>query len=73
MITTDTRNRLRGGMAAFRQRMPREPLPDVVLTDRVRTRIGRAAVSHPGAIEVEASDGVVILSRNVLQKNFRGC
>jgi hypothetical protein len=70
VITIDIRNRLRGGIAAFRQQVAREPVLDAVLTDRVRARIGRA-VSHPGAIEVVASDGVVILSGNVLEQELQ--
>ena len=58
----DLRNRSRGVAAKTRSLVHKEEgVPDDVLAERVRSRIGRA-VSHPGSIEVAARDGVVVLS-----------
>jgi osmotically-inducible protein OsmY len=65
----DLRNRSRGVAAKTRSLVHShkdEEVPDEVLTERVRARIGRA-VRHPGSIEVAAENGVVRLSGPVLE------
>jgi hypothetical protein len=62
----DIANRARGVAASARSTVEREAKPpDNKLADRVRSRIGHM-ISHPGAIEVSARDGVVILSGSIL-------
>jgi BON domain-containing protein len=58
-------NRTRGLVAEAGSRLRREHPDDRKLRERVRAELGRA-VSHPGAIEVTAQDGLVILSGPVL-------
>jgi hypothetical protein len=58
-----------GGMAAAQAQ--RAAVSDAQLRDRVRARIDQL-VSHPGAIEVQAEDGMVRLSGNVLAKELDG-
>jgi BON domain-containing protein len=61
----DLANRASGAAARIRSAFGR-PADDDVLLDRLRGQIG-GAVSHPAAIEVEASDRHVILRGHVLQ------
>jgi hypothetical protein len=61
----DLGNRTRGLAARVRSRLHREQVQNDVLEARVRAHLGRA-VSHPGAIEVRAEDGRMILSGPVL-------
>jgi uncharacterized membrane protein len=63
----DARNRLQGALGALRGRLaPQREVADDVLAARVRSRLGRA-VSHPGALEVRADSGVVILQGPILR------
>lgn len=63
----DLRHRTEGVVAETRSILSQEPLPDdVVLIERIRSKLGRI-ISHPGAIDVLASDGEVILRGDVLQ------
>jgi hypothetical protein len=48
-----------------------DPQSDAELRDQIQTRLGRL-VSHPGAIEVSVSNGVVRLSGPVLTKERAG-
>ena len=61
----DSRQRLRGLFAAGCHAFNRHEVGDEILRERVRARLGRC-VSHPGAIDVEAGDGRVMLSGPVL-------
>ncbi|HEX2220592.1 MAG TPA: SRPBCC family protein [Gemmatimonadales bacterium] len=61
----DLRNRAQGTAAQLRGRFRPETGGDEVLHERVRSALGRA-VSHPGAIEVQASQGRVTLKGQVL-------
>lgn len=61
----DVRNRTRGTIAAIQSRLSSEQPDDVVLVDRVRSKIGRI-VSHPSAVQVTAQDGNVTLSGPIL-------
>jgi hypothetical protein len=56
----DMQNRLYGTFAELRSSLHHDRPSDKVLCDRVRSIIGRY-ISHPGAIEVDACDGIVIL------------
>lgn len=64
-LAQDVRHRSRGLVAGMRQRLAREPVPDDVLAERVRARIGRT-VSHPGSIDVRVAQGEVTLQGPVL-------
>ncbi|MFN2387605.1 MAG: BON domain-containing protein [Thermoanaerobaculia bacterium] len=64
----DLRNRTRGVAAKTRSLVHKEEdVPNEVLAERVRSRIGRV-VGHPGSIEVAASNGIVTLSGPVLEE-----
>ncbi len=65
----DLKNRTRGLLFELRSRMSAEQVPDEVLAERVRSRLGWA-VSHPGAIEVQVSQGRVTLSGAVLEPEY---
>jgi len=62
----DLGNRARGTVAEVRSRFRRETVDDVVLSERVRSTIGRVA-SHPSAINVAVSEGRVTLQGPVLE------
>jgi uncharacterized membrane protein len=62
----DLGNRARGTVAEVRSRFRREVVDDVVLYERVRSTIGRAA-SHPSALSVTVSEGRVTLEGPVLE------
>lgn len=62
----DLENRARGVVAEAWARLRDRAVPDDVLVERVRARMGRA-VSHPHAITVQAKDGIVTLSGPVLE------
>jgi BON domain-containing protein len=61
----DMGNRLQGLAANVRSRFTGRHVDDRVLTERVRAELGRAA-SHPAAIHVDACDGCVTLTGDVL-------
>jgi gas vesicle protein len=61
----DIANRTGGIAAETRKRLSRERVHDAKLVARVRAKLGRAS-SHPGAIEVDAHDGHVILRGAIL-------
>ncbi len=63
----DLRNRAQGVAQITRSGLRPQPVDDVVLVERVRSRIGRV-VSHPGAIWVTAEQGRVTLSGPVLAR-----
>jgi hypothetical protein len=62
----DVAHRTSGVAARARSAFARKPVDDLVLTERVRSRLGRL-VSHPQAIDVEATNGIVRLSGPVLE------
>ena len=55
----------RGVVAETARHLRSEELSDETLVARIRAELGRY-VSHPGAIEVNVSNGVVTLSGNIL-------
>lgn len=61
----DVAHRAAGVMARMRGAVQGAPVDDVVLADRVRAQLGRF-VSHPHAIEVAVSDGIVALRGPIL-------
>lgn len=63
----DSVNRVRGIAAQARRAFSDDTADDTVLEERVRAELGRL-VSHPGAIDVEAVDGVVLLRGYVLER-----
>jgi len=67
----DTQHRVMGMRAMARRLVRREAVDDATLAGRVRAILGRY-VSHPHAIEVEASDGEVALSGPVLAHEVPG-
>jgi len=69
VASRDLRNRARGVAHEVRSRFTREEVPDEILCERVRSRLGWA-VSHPGAIEVGALTGRVTLSGAVLEREY---
>jgi uncharacterized membrane protein len=69
VASRDLRNRAQGVAHEVRSRFTREEVPDEILSERVRSRLGWA-VSHPGAIEVSALSGRVTLSGAVLEREY---
>lgn len=69
VASRDLKNRARGLAHEVRSRFTREEVPDEILCERVRSRLGWA-VSHPGAIEVSALSGRVALSGAVLEREY---
>ena len=61
----DIKNRTKGAVLEAQKRIQQEDVDDATLAERVRAAIGRV-VSRPGAIEVKAENGRVILSGSVL-------
>ena len=62
----DLGNRVRGAVFEARAAVRSERVPDEVLVERVRARLGHA-VSHPSALEVHAEQGRIVLSGPVLE------
>jgi hypothetical protein len=60
-----TRDHVRGYAAEARARMTEGPVPDEILAERVRSQMGRPT-THPGAIQVNASQGIVTLRGPIL-------
>ncbi len=58
---------LRGLAASARARFKREPVSDGVLAERVRSKLGRN-ISHPGEVEVEVLNGIIVLRGPVLKE-----
>jgi uncharacterized membrane protein len=64
-MARDLSNRARGAAARTRSRWSHREVPDEVLHDQIRSRLGRV-VSHPGAIEVDVRNGEVHLRGPIL-------
>lgn len=65
----DIKNRTRGVIAQSLRSVRSEDVSDVVLEERVRSKLGRI-VSHPGALDVSASQGTVKLCGRVLEREL---
>jgi osmotically-inducible protein OsmY len=65
----DAANRLLGLAARTKSLLKRERVPDAVVAERVRSRIGHV-VSHPGSIEVAVQDGRVTLTGPALSREI---
>jgi hypothetical protein len=66
----DLTHRAAGTAARLRRGMRRHQVDDAVLVDRVRAQLGRVS-SHPHAIDVDATDGVVTLRGPILEAEVR--
>jgi uncharacterized membrane protein len=66
-VKDDLYNRGTGMLADVRSRLRHENLPDAVIRERVRSRIGRL-VSYPHAIDVNIDNGVIELRGPVLKR-----
>jgi CBS domain-containing protein len=66
-IEHDLSNRALGLLARLRGRLRQEAPDDDILTERVRAAVGHVC-SHPRAVEVAVSDGTVLLSGPILEK-----
>lgn len=62
----DLRNRAQGIASGVQSTFKGAPTDDTVLTDRVRSKLGRV-VSHPHAVQVTAQDGTVTLAGPILE------
>lgn len=69
--SVDMGNRTRGLAARAGSRLRRDDASDAVLEARVRSKMGRA-VSHASAITVDAREGQIVLSGNVLAAELDG-
>jgi hypothetical protein len=65
VTSRDVQNRARGLVSGIGSRFSREDVPDDVLVERVRSKMGRV-VSHPSAINITARLGRVTLSGPIL-------
>lgn len=65
----DAANRLHGLLARTRSFLTKERVPDTVVAERVRSRIGHV-VSHPGSIDVVVNDGRVTLAGPALTREL---
>ena len=65
----DLRNRAQGIASSVQSTFKSHPVDDSKLKDRVRSSLGRV-VSHPGAIEVTAQNGVVTLTGPILSEEL---
>jgi uncharacterized membrane protein len=66
-VSRDLSNRVMGSFAEVGTIFECQEVDDSVLTERVRSRLGRA-VSHPHAIHVEAEQGCVTLQGDILAR-----
>lgn len=62
----DFANRVRGQLVEWRQKVAEGPIENAILEQRARAQVGHV-VSHPGTLEFEARDGVVIIAGPVLR------
>ncbi len=67
----DVAHRATGLAASMQARFFEDNAPDAVVEARVRARLGRIS-SHPGAVTVRASDGVVTLEGPVFKSELPG-
>jgi osmotically-inducible protein OsmY len=65
----DAGNRLHGLLARTRSLFTKERVPDTVVAERVRSRMGHV-VSHPGSVDVTVKDGRVTLAGPALTREL---
>jgi uncharacterized membrane protein len=65
VTSRDLKNRIAGLAAETRGLIYEREVDDEILAERVRAKLG-GLVSHPGAIEVKVTDGIITLSGAVL-------
>jgi osmotically-inducible protein OsmY len=65
----DAANRIHGLLARTKSLLTVERVPDAVLAERVRARLGHV-VSHPGSIEVAVREGRVTLGGPALAREL---
>lgn len=65
----DAANRVQGLVARTKSLLTRERVPDTVVAERVRARLGHV-VSHPGSIDVTVKDGRVTLGGPALSREL---
>ncbi len=70
VVARDLSQRSRGLFFESRRKLQRERVDDLILEERVRSALGRVC-SHPGAIRVAASDGIVRLEGVILRDELR--
>ncbi|MFB3906251.1 MAG: SRPBCC family protein [Acidobacteriota bacterium] len=68
-LSSDVANRARGIYSETTSKVSREQVPDNVLAERVRSRLGRFS-SHPSSMEVTVSGGRVTLRGPILEKEI---
>jgi len=66
----DLAHRAQGATARARRTFGSADVDDEVLTERVRAALGRAT-SHPGAIDVSAADGRIVLAGQILAHDHK--
>ena len=71
VTSRDLSNRTSGIAASIQSRFASDEASDVVLAERVRSKLGRI-VAHPGAIEVAVGNGNVSLSGPILKDEVAG-
>jgi hypothetical protein len=71
VTSRDLNNRASGIAASIQSRFVSDEANDVVLAERVRSKLGRI-VAHPGAIEVAVENGTVSLSGPILEDEVAG-
>jgi osmotically-inducible protein OsmY len=62
-------DRVHGAKARTRARLVDEPVDDLQLHERIRSKMGRI-VEHPSAITVQVSDGHVVLTGNASEEEI---
>lgn len=65
----DAANRVQGLVARTKSLLTSERVPDTVVAERVRARLGHV-VSHPGSIDVTVKDGRVTLGGPALSREL---
>lgn len=71
VVARDASHRTRGLIASATSRVRPAPVDDNVLQERVRAKIGRAS-SHPGALEIVAEQGRILVAGPILHDEVAG-
>src|SRR4051812_4901502 len=71
IASADLEHRTRGLVAETKARLNRSEVPDEILIERVRSKLGRI-VAHPKGVEISVNHGKVLLRGQVLpdEKEF---